>query len=88
MLWNLVAWLVLGAVAGWLASIIMGRSGSQGLLMDIIAGIVGAVVGGWLVGLFGWGPATGLNWYSLLVAVIGAVVVILILRLLMPSKKI
>jgi uncharacterized membrane protein YeaQ/YmgE (transglycosylase-associated protein family) len=79
---------VLGAIAGWLASIIMGRSGSQGLLMDIIAGIVGAIVGGWVVGLFGWGPADGLNFYSIIVAVIGAVLVIWVLRLLTPGKRV
>ncbi len=89
-MWDWIAWIILGAVAGWLASLIMGSNRSQGLLMDIIAGIVGAVVGGWIFGFFGAAP-TGdsiLNWYSLLVAIVGAIVVIFILRLLTPGDRV
>lgn len=83
--WSWVIWIVLGALAGWIASQIMGRSGSQGLLTDIIVGIIGAVIGGWLFGLLGLGGG-GLLW-SLLVAVVGAVILIAIVRMLTGGRR-
>jgi len=73
---SFLAWIVLGLVAGFIASKIVNAHG-EGVLLDIVLGIVGAVVGGWLVGLFGARGVTGFNPYSLLVAVMGAVVVLL-----------
>ena len=72
-----LAWIILGLVAGFIGSKIVNKRG-EGLLLDIILGIVGAVVGGWLFSLFGASGVTGLNLYSLLVAVIGAIVVLLV----------
>jgi uncharacterized membrane protein YeaQ/YmgE (transglycosylase-associated protein family) len=72
---SFLAWVVLGLVAGFIASKIVNKRG-EGLFVDIIRGIVGAVVGGWLFGLLGAGGVTGANLYSLLVAVIGAIVVL------------
>ncbi len=77
---NIVAWLILGAIAGWIASVIMGSNGSQGLLGDIILGIIGAFLGGFLFNLTGAPGATGLNLWSLFVAVIGAIVALMIGR--------
>lgn len=77
---NIIAWLILGAVAGWIASVIMGTNGSQGLLGDIILGIIGAFLGGFLFNLTGVSGATGLNLWSLFVAVIGAIVALMIGR--------
>lgn len=79
---GLLLWLILGAVAGWLASMLMKTDNSQGLIMDIILGIVGSVVGGMIMNFFGQSPVTGFNLYSLLVATLGAVVLIWIGRLL------
>lgn len=79
---NALLWIILGGVAGWLASIIMKTDYSQGTLLDIILGIVGAVVGGFIMNFFGQAGVTGFNLYSLIVATIGAVVVIWIGRLL------
>jgi uncharacterized membrane protein YeaQ/YmgE (transglycosylase-associated protein family) len=76
---SLIEWLILGLVAGFIGSKIVNKTG-EGLLMDTLIGVVGAVVGGWLVGFFHWGPVTGLNLYSLLVAVIGSIVCLLIYR--------
>jgi uncharacterized membrane protein YeaQ/YmgE (transglycosylase-associated protein family) len=73
---SLIAWIVLGIIAGFLGSKIVNRTG-EGLIRDLILGIVGAIVGGWLFSLFGQGGVTGLNLYSLVVAVVGAVVVLL-----------
>ena len=74
---SILAWIVLGLIAGFIGSKIVNNSG-QGLILDIVLGVVGAVVGGWLFGIFGGSGVTGLNLYSLLVAVIGAIVVLVV----------
>lgn len=77
-----LAWLIVGAIAGWLASIVMKTSGRQGLLMDIIVGIVGAFIGGFLFNQFGTAGVTGFNIWSIFVAFTGAVVLLGVIRLL------
>ena len=72
---TLLAWIVLGLIAGFIASKMVQGTG-QGPLMDIVLGIVGAVAGGWLFNTFGESGVTGLNLYSILVSVIGAAVVL------------
>jgi uncharacterized membrane protein YeaQ/YmgE (transglycosylase-associated protein family) len=74
---SIIAWIVLGLIAGFIASKLVNKSG-EGMLMDIILGVVGAVVGGWLFHMFGMPGVTGLNIYSLLVAVIGAAVFLIV----------
>ncbi len=74
---GIIAWLVLGLIAGFIASKVINKSG-EGLIMDIVLGIVGAVVGGWLFTRLGYAGVTGFNIYSMFVAVIGAIVVLLI----------
>lgn len=74
---SIIGWLILGLIAGFIASKIVNKSGS-GVVLDIVLGIIGAVVGGWLFTTFGAAPVTGFNIYSMVVAVIGAVVVLLI----------
>jgi uncharacterized membrane protein YeaQ/YmgE (transglycosylase-associated protein family) len=69
------AWIVLGLIAGFIASKIVNKEG-QGIFLDIVLGIVGAVIGGFIFNLFGASAATGLNLYSLLVAVVGAIIVL------------
>lgn len=71
------AWIVLGLIASFIGSKLVNNSG-QGAVLDIVLGVVGAVVGGWLFNRFGAAGVTGLNLYSLLVAVIGAVVVLVV----------
>lgn len=83
---NFLVYIAFGAIAGWLASLVMKNNASQGLLMDIVMGIVGAVVGGWVFNAFGQPGVTGFNVYSFVVAVIGACVVIWIGRMLMRKK--
>ena len=70
---GILAWIILGILAGFIGSKIVNKSG-EGLLLDLVLGIVGAVVGGWLFNTFGHVGVTGLNLYSLLVAVVGAIV--------------
>jgi uncharacterized membrane protein YeaQ/YmgE (transglycosylase-associated protein family) len=74
---SILAWIILGLLAGFIGSKIVNKSG-DGLLLDLVLGIVGAVVGGWLFNTFGHSGVTGLNLYSLLVAVVGAVVVLVV----------
>jgi uncharacterized membrane protein YeaQ/YmgE (transglycosylase-associated protein family) len=74
---SLLAWLVVGLIAGFLGSKIVNRTGS-GLVMDIVLGIVGAFVGGFIFNQFGHSSVSGINLYSILVATVGAIVVLLI----------
>ena len=74
---SILAWIVLGLIAGFIGSKIVNKSG-EGVILDIVLGIIGAVVGGWLFNRFGAAGVTGLNLYSLLVAVIGSVVLLVV----------
>ena len=74
---SLIAWLVVGLVAGWIASMIVNRRG-EGLIMDIVLGVVGAFVGGFLFHMFGHTGVNGINLYSIFVAVVGAAVVLVV----------
>ena len=74
---SIIGWIVLGLIAGFIASKIVNKQG-EGVVLDIILGIVGAVVGGWLFSMFGAQGVDGLNIYSMFVAVVGAIVVLLI----------
>lgn len=76
MLLALIMWVVLGLAAGWVASLIMGTNESQGMLADIMLGVLGAVVGGFLIQMLGGEGVNGLNLYSLGVAVLGAILLI------------
>ena len=78
---SLLTWIVLGLVAGFVASKIINKSG-EGVLLDIVLGIVGAVVGGWLFNTFGMAGVSGLNIYSIVVAIVGATVVLAAYHLL------
>jgi uncharacterized membrane protein YeaQ/YmgE (transglycosylase-associated protein family) len=74
---SIIGWIVLGLIAGFIASKIVNKSG-EGVLLDIILGIVGAIVGGVLFNEFGAAGVTGFNLYSMVVAVVGAIVVLFI----------
>jgi uncharacterized membrane protein YeaQ/YmgE (transglycosylase-associated protein family) len=82
---SFLAWIVLGLIAGFIASKIVNKTG-EGVLMDIVLGIIGAVVGGWLFNTFGHMGVTGVNLYSILVAVIGAIVVLVIYHALVGAR--
>ena len=81
MLINIILWIVLGAIAGWIASMIMGRDAQMGALGNIIVGIIGALIGGFIMNFFGQQGATGFNLWSLIVAILGAVVLLFIIGL-------
>jgi uncharacterized membrane protein YeaQ/YmgE (transglycosylase-associated protein family) len=74
---SLLVWIILGLVSGFIASKIVNKTG-EGFFLDIALGIIGAIVGGWLLHYFGKSGVTGLNLYSFLVAIVGAVVLLLL----------
>lgn len=76
---GILSWIVLGGIAGWLASIITRRNDQMGCLTNIVVGILGALIGGWIAGLLGLGSITGFNLTSMLFAVLGAVALLLVL---------
>ena len=77
---GILSWIILGGIAGWLASIVMKTDASQGIFLNIVVGIVGAFLGGLAFGLLGGEGVTGFNLYSLLVALVGAVLFLWIVK--------
>ncbi len=78
---SILIWIIVGAIAGWLASIVMKTNAQQGLVADIIVGILGGLIGGWVLNLLNVGGAvTGINIASILTAFIGAIILLAILR--------
>ena len=82
---SLLAWIVLGLLAGFIASKIVNKSG-EGALLDIALGIVGAVTGGFLFQTFGMAGVTGVNIYSILVAVVGAIVFLVVYHAIFRAR--
>ena len=78
---NWLVWIIFGALAGWIASIVMGKNKQMGAIANIIVGILGALIGGYLMNLFGAPGVTGFNFTSLLVAIVGAVVLLFVVGL-------
>ena len=83
---SLIGWIILGGIAGWIASMITGRNDQMGCITNIAAGIVGAMLGGWLYSLIGGTGVISFNLVSLIVAVVGAVVVLAIVNLIFGRK--
>lgn len=77
---GLLSWLIVGGLAGWIASKIMNTDHSMGLIANIIVGVIGAFVGGFIVGIFGGSGVTGFNVWSILVAILGAVVLLWVVK--------
>ena len=82
---SIIAWVVLGLIAGFIASKVVNKSG-EGAIIDIVLGVVGAVVGGFLFNRFGAAGVTGLNLWSIAVAAIGAIVVLVVKHALMGRR--
>jgi uncharacterized membrane protein YeaQ/YmgE (transglycosylase-associated protein family) len=79
---GIIAWIIFGALVGWIASKIMNTDAEQGGLANIFIGIIGAVIGGLVFSMFGGQSVTGFNLYSALVALVGAVLLIIVLKAL------
>jgi uncharacterized membrane protein YeaQ/YmgE (transglycosylase-associated protein family) len=83
---SIVSWIILGLIAGFAGAKLVNREG-QGFWLDIALGIIGALVGGFVFSLFGASGVTGLNIYSMIVAIIGSVVVLLIYNAVMGHRR-
>ena len=84
---NIVVWLILGGISGWIASKLTGNDDNMGVGLNILVGIVGAFIGGWVVGLINLGPATGLNLWSFIISIIGSVILLLIVNAFRGKNK-
>lgn len=82
---SIVGWILLGLIAGFIASKIVNKSG-EGFFLDVVLGIVGAIVGGFIFSAFGAGGVTGFNLYSMIVAIIGAIIVLVIYHAVFGRK--
>ena len=87
MLWTIIAWILLGLVAGWLAKMAVPGPEPGGFIATVLIGIAGAVVGGWLFSIFGAGGVSGFNIGSIIVAFIGAVVFLFIWKAITGSRR-
>lgn len=88
-MWAFIVWIVIGALAGWVASKIRGTDAQQGLLLDIIVGVIGGLIGGWLLGLFGIDlTGSGMSGLigSFLTALLGAVILIWLVQLVTRKR--
>ena len=79
---GLCTWIVFGGLAGWIASIIAGNNARQGLIGNVVVGVIGALVGGFVFSFFGGAAVTGFNLYSFGVAVVGALITLSIRKML------
>lgn len=79
---GVILWIIFGGLVGWVASLVMNTDSQQGVILNVVVGVVGAVVGGWIMSSFGEGGVSGFNFYSFLVALLGAVVLIFIVKVL------
>lgn len=86
MVGTVIAWIIVGAIGGWLASLVVRGSG-LGLIGDIIVGIIGGIIGGLIVSALGGSGVTGINIWSIVVAFIGAVVLLLLVRAFSGGRR-
>jgi uncharacterized membrane protein YeaQ/YmgE (transglycosylase-associated protein family) len=84
---GLIGWIILGGLAGWVASMIMGNDKQQGVFGNIVVGIIGAGIGGFVVSLIGGEGVTGFNIWSFVVALLGAVILLWLWRLITGNKS-
>ena len=84
---SIIGWIILGLIAGFIASKIVNKQG-EGFIGDLILGVIGAVVGGWLFAQFGYQGVSGVNIYSMFVAIIGAIIVLFIYHAIVGRRTI
>jgi len=79
---GIILWIIFGGLVGWVASIIMKTNAQQGIILNVVVGIIGAVLGGWIMSVIGESSVDGFNLYSFLVALLGACVLIAIVKVI------
>lgn len=84
---GIISWIILGGLAGWIASKITGNDAKMGVGMNILVGVIGAFIGGWVVSIFGGIGISGFNIWSFLVALLGAVILLLIVNAFTGRKR-
>jgi len=85
---SILAWIVVGIIAGWLAKMVVPGEGPGGILGDLLTGIIGAIIGGWVFNYFGHPGVTGLNIGSIVVAFVGAIILLLIMRAVTGTRRV
>jgi uncharacterized membrane protein YeaQ/YmgE (transglycosylase-associated protein family) len=83
---NILVWIIFGALAGWIASMIMNKNKQMGAIANIVVGVIGAFIGGYIMDFFGADGITGFNLQSLIVAVVGAVVLLYVIGLISGGR--
>jgi len=83
---TILAWIIVGLIAGWLAKIVVPGEVRGGLLGSLVVGVIGAVIGGWIWNFFGHSGATGINFGSVIVAFVGSVLLLLLIRLFTSAR--
>ncbi len=84
---NIIVWIIFGALAGWIASMIMNKNKQMGAIANIVVGIIGAFIGGYVMDFFGAQGITGFNLQSLIVAVVGAVALLYVIGLIRGGRR-
>lgn len=78
---EILLWIIFGGLAGWIASLMMNTDGQQGIILNIVVGIIGAFIGGYAMQFFGFGGVSGFDLYSFFIAVLGAVILLSVVKL-------
>jgi uncharacterized membrane protein YeaQ/YmgE (transglycosylase-associated protein family) len=81
---GIILWIIFGALAGWIASLIMNTNAEQGAVMNVVVGIIGAIIGGFLARALGGSGVTGFNLGSLLIAILGAIILLGLYKVVSP----
>ena len=77
---GIIIWIIFGGLVGWIASFIVGNERDQGVIFDIVVGIIGSIVGGFVMTFFGENGVTGFNLYSFIISILGAITLIIVIR--------
>lgn len=85
---SVLAWIVVGIIAGWLAKMVVRGEGPGGILGDLLIGVIGAIIGGWVFNYFGHPGVTGLNIGSIVVAFVGGIILLLIMRAVTGTRRV
>ncbi|MEK7461971.1 MAG: GlsB/YeaQ/YmgE family stress response membrane protein [Patescibacteria group bacterium] len=83
---GIIVWIIFGGLAGWIGSMIMNTDSQQGIVLNVVVGIIGAIFGGFIMSLLGMGGVSGFNLYSFGVAVLGAIVLLSLVQFIRSSK--
>jgi uncharacterized membrane protein YeaQ/YmgE (transglycosylase-associated protein family) len=85
---GILLWIIFGGIVGWIASLIMNTDSQQGVIMNIIVGVVGAMIGGWIMSSLGETAVTGFNRCGFLVALLGSIILITIIGALRSNRRV